>query len=238
MTVYMKKNALVVGLAALIFAFPAHSSVNRSVKVDDGTTASGASSVNGSVTVGIEATVTGNVSTVNGAIRIGERSVIERAETVNGSIKISDGVRSNDVETVNGAIRIGENATIDGEVTAVNGQISLGQGSSVSGDLSNVNGDIGLEGSQVGEDVSTVNGDVELSDGAAILGNIVVEKPRGWNFSRSGKPKIVIGPGCRVDGVIRLEREVDLYISDSAQVGGVEGEMDMGDAVIFSGNRP
>jgi hypothetical protein len=41
-----------------------------------------------------------------------------------------------------------------------------------------------------------------------------------------------------VDGVLRLEREVKLYLSESATVGGVEGVMSMADAVRFSGNRP
>jgi hypothetical protein len=35
-----------------------------------------------------------------------------------------------------------------------------------------------------------------------------------------------------------LEREVKLYISDSAEVGGVEGKMSMSDAVRFSGDHP
>jgi len=41
-----------------------------------------------------------------------------------------------------------------------------------------------------------------------------------------------------VEGVIDLEREVKLYISDSAEVGGVKGVMTMDDAVRFSGKRP
>ena len=48
----------------------------------------------------------------------------------------------------------------------------------------------------------------------------------------------MIGPGSRVEGVIRLQREVELFISESAEVGGVEGEMGMDDAVRFSGNSP
>ena len=85
--------------------------------------------------------------------------------------------------------------------------------------------------------MTTTNGDVELADGAVVMGDLVVEKPGGWNNSNN-TPRIVIGPGSRVEGVIRLEREVRLYISDSAEVGGVEGEMSMDDAVRFSGKRP
>ena len=41
-----------------------------------------------------------------------------------------------------------------------------------------------------------------------------------------------------MEGVIKLEREVKLYISENAEVGGVEGVMSMDDAVRFSGKRP
>jgi len=51
-------------------------------------------------------------------------------------------------------------------------------------------------------------------------------------------PEIVIGPGSVVKGKIILEREVKLYISESAEVGGVEGTMSMDDAVRFSGEHP
>ena len=51
-------------------------------------------------------------------------------------------------------------------------------------------------------------------------------------------PTVTIGPGCRVDGKIIAEREVKLYISETAEVGGVEGELSMSDAVRFSGKRP
>ena len=53
-------------LAMLLFAFPAAASINKSIRIEAGTTADGASSVNGSVTVESGAIVTGEVSTVNG----------------------------------------------------------------------------------------------------------------------------------------------------------------------------
>ena len=52
------------------------------------------------------------------------------------------------------------------------------------------------------------------------------------------KPTIVIGPGSRVEGVVRAEREIKLYISESAEVGGVEGEVSLDDAIRFTGDRP
>ena len=240
MSFFTKKTSLVAGIAALILALPAYASLNKSVKIADGGESKGASSVNGSITVGDNASVTGNLSTVNGAIRIGSDSAIEDASTVNGSLRISKNSKTEDLETVNGGIKIAEKVVVDGEVTAVNGQISLGEGSSVASHVSNINGDISLTASTVGRDVSTVNGDVSVMDGAVIKGDLTVEMPRGFNNGNrdSKKPTVTIGPGSRVEGKIILEREVKLYISESAEVGGVEGVMSMADAVRFSGNRP
>ena len=94
--------------------------------------------------------------------------------------------------------------------------------------------------SEVGGDVQTVSGSVHLSDAARVKGDIVVEKPNSWWGSNKERkmPEIVIGPGSVVEGTIVLEREVKLYISETAEVGGVEGAMTMDDAVRFSGDRP
>ncbi len=238
LTQFPVRNALIAGFAALLMALPAEANVNRSVRVADGETANGASSVNGSVTVGSDATITGDVSTVNGGIRVGDRSVIEDADTVNGSVKISDYVQARNLSTTNGNIQIGENASIHGYVSTTNGDISVEMNTTVADDLGNTNGDIELNGGRIGGTVSTTNGDIELFDGAVVSGDIIVEKPRGWNWNRNQRPRVVIGPGCRVEGEIRLEREGRLYISESADVGGVSGEMSMSDAVMFSGNRP
>jgi DUF4097 and DUF4098 domain-containing protein YvlB len=236
MSFMIRKNVLLAGVAALFLSLPAYGNLNKSVKIADGAESNGASSVNGSITVGDNATVTGRLSTVNGAIRVGEDSSIEDATTVNGSLRISNNTKSEDLETVNGGIKIAEHVVVDGEVSTVNGKISLGKDSSVASSLSNINGDITLTASTVGRDVSTINGDVSVMEGAVIKGDLVVEKPNGSNNSRP--PTIIIGPGSRVEGVIKLEREVKLYISDSAEVGGVEGVMSMDDAVRFSGSRP
>ena len=240
MRLSIRKQAVTAGIAALILALPVQASINKSVKIPDGGSSNGASSVNGSVTVRSDATVTGNLSTVNGAIRIGRGSEIETASTVNGSIKVSDNVRCEDLETVNGSIKLAEQVTVDGEVSAVNGSITLDDGSSTTRHLSNVNGDITLRASQIGGNVTTVNGDVEVIEGSIVSGDLKVKKPSGFNWSgkESKKPRVIIGPGSRVDGTIILEREVKLYISESASVGGVEGVMSLDDAERFSGNRP
>ena len=235
------KSLITITFLIMLMVVPVYgASVNKSVKVPAGGESSGESSVNGSISVGDGAIVTGGLGTVNGAIRVGENAQIEAVETVNGSLTISSGVKAGSLSTVNGAIGIGANTTVAGVVETVNGRISLDTGSSVSGNVENVNGDFSLTGSEIGGDLTTVNGNIDLSDASVIRGDINVEKPGGWSFgnSKSRQPKIVIGPGSRVDGVIRLEREVKLFISESAEVGGVEGEMSMDDAVRFSGKRP
>jgi len=238
----LKITTLSVALLALLLVAPANAlDINESIKIAAGSEASGASTVNGSVTVGKGATVTGNVETVNGSIRIEENAVIEDAETVNGSIKIGSGVKAENIDGVNGAIRIGKNVTITGDVSVVNGMIAVDAGSKIAEDVSNVNGEIRLTGAEVGGNLSTVNGDVALNDGANLRGNLTIEKPAGFNWNKdddSRMPRVTIGPGSRVGGKIIAEREVELYISDTAEVGGVSGVMTMDQAVRFSGKSP
>jgi hypothetical protein len=232
------KSAFTVSLLLVLMAVPVYGAdVNKSRNVEAGAHSDGESTVNGSIEVGDGATVTGSLETVNGKIRVGDNSTVGDANTVNGSISVGDGVKCGALSTVNGPIQVGDHATA-GEISTVNGRIELQDGSSAGGDVSTVNGGLGFHGSHVGGDVTTVNGDVELSDSAVIAGDLIVKKPHSWFGNDSHPPEIVIGPGSRVEGTIRLERKVKLFISESAEVGGVEGVMSMDDAVRFSGKRP
>lgn len=234
------KSAFTVGLLLLLMAVPVYASVNKSIKIDAGSESDGGSTVNGSISVGKGATVTGSLETVNGKIRVDDDSRIENANTVNGNLTLGDNVTADSLETVNGGITVGEGGSLSGDIEAVNGGIGLGAGSTVAGNVGNVNGSMDFEGSEIGGNVSTVSGDVELSDAAVIKGDLIIEKPGfSWFGSKNDKePKIVIGPGSSVEGKIVLEREVELYISETAEVGGVEGVMSLDDAIRFSGNRP
>ena len=229
-------TAAISAISLLFVATSACASVNKSVRIDDGEQSSGASSVNGKITVGDSAVVTGSLTTVNGGIRIGSYSQVEDASTVNGSLKLGAQVTGRDMTSVNGSISMKAGAKIDGEVSVVNGGISVDEGSSVSGEISNVNGDIEITGSDVGGDITTVTGDVMLEN-ATLKADLVIKEPKG-NYSMKRKPRIVIGPGSSVAGEIRIEHDVDLYISDTADVGSVSGVMSMDDAVRFSGSRP
>lgn len=237
----MTKTAFTIGLLVMLMAMPVlGASINKSVKVEAGGESSGASSVNGSITVGENAVVTGGVNTVNGSIRVDDGASIENASTVNGGVRLADNVKADDLSTVNGTVKVGESSTINGEIEAVNGRISVEKGTSVAGSVGNVNGQIELSGANVGGDVSTVSGDINIVNGSVVKGDVIVEKPSswGWGKSKTRKPRIVIGPGSIVEGDIDVERKVDLFISDSAKVGGVTGEMSMDDAVRFSGDKP
>jgi DUF4097 and DUF4098 domain-containing protein YvlB len=228
------------GLLAMAITGPtAAANMNKSIKIGDGEETEGQSTVNGSISVGSNAVINGSLATVNGTIRVEEGSRVGDVETVNGSVRLSAGVTTDDVGSVNGSIRLGSNCTVEGEVSVVNGKISLDEGTSVADDVSNINGEITLTGAEVGGDISTVNGDVMLSAGSTLRGNLTVEKPGGWGWNRDRrKPKVIIGANSKVLGTIRLEREVELFISDSAEVGDVSGEMSIDDAVRFSGDRP
>jgi hypothetical protein len=233
-----KLAALSAGLLSLLMIAPAFAAnMNRSITIGDGMQTDGRSTVNGSISVGSDSTIDGSLDTVNGTIRVDENTSVKDVETVNGSIRLASGVSTRDIGSVNGSIRLGERVTVAGEISVVNGKISLGKGSKVAHEISNVNGEIKLDGADVAHDVSTVNGDVTLSDGAIVRGDIIVEKPGGSN-NKNREPIIIIGPGSSVLGEIVLKRKVELFISDSAEVGGVSGVMSMDDAVRFSGDRP
>jgi len=237
----MTKTVFTVGLLAMLMAVPAlGATLNKSVKIEPGSESSGATSVNGSITVGENAVVTGNVKTVNGSVRVDGGARIRNAATVNGSVRVATGVQAVDLSTVNGSIKVGESVVLDGEIEAVNGRITVASGTIVANGVSNVNGQIRLAGAEVGGDVSTVSGDVNVIEGSVVQGNLIVEKPSNWGFgkSKTGKPRIVIGPGSTVKGTIDLERKVALFISDTANVGGVKGVMSMDDAIRFEGKQP
>jgi len=229
-----------VGILALAVSAPALAfNMNKSIRIGEGVETDGHSTVNGSITVDRSAVINGSLETVNGAITIADGVRLGNAETVNGKIRVGANVLAGSIGSVNGAIRIAENVVVDGEVSVVNGRISIATGSRVQDDVSNVNGDLDLEGTEVSGNVSTVNGDVTVTENSIVYGDVIVEKPGGWSWGRDRRrPRVIIGPGSRVEGEIVLEREVELYLSDTATVGGVSGEMSLDDAVRFSGSRP
>lgn len=196
----------------------------------------------------------GSLTTVNGGIRIGDGARFGDAETVNGGIRAGDRVEGSDLSTVNGGIQLGERAavesltTVNGKITAgpglradddvssVSGSIFIDRGGRVDGDVSSVNGGIGLVATEVTGDVETVSGDVTVGIDSHVRGNLRVRKSSGLNWISFGErtpPRIVIGPNAVVDGRLDFEREVTLYVHETARIGPVSGAT----AVPFSTPR-
>lgn len=198
--------------------------------------ADGAKTINGSVRVPA-GEHTGAVGTVNGPVDIAENAVVGTVSTVNGSIDIAAHAGADSVTAVNGPITLGSGVHVTRGVTTVNGSISL-NGAEVGGGIKNVNGQIELTGAHVAGGVRTVEGDINISGDSHIEGGIVVQKSHSWfGFSWDShprKPRIVIGPGAVVQGDLRFEREVQLYVSDQATVGAISGAT----PIRFSGEKP
>lgn len=191
--------------------------------------------VNGSITVE-DGQRQGNLETVNGSIRIGSNARVAGAETVNGSITVGAGVQSGGLETVNGSIRVADRVTMNGGVSTVNGSIFVDRGGNIRGGVETVNGAIGLVDTDVSDGIETVNGDVTVGVGSHVRGGIHYEKPSvQWiSLSKPRKPRVVIGPNAQVDGSLVFEREVTLYVHDTAKIGPVTGAT----AVRFSSATP
>jgi cytoskeletal protein CcmA (bactofilin family) len=227
--------ALLCSLSLVAHADDDISKVNSSVRVEAGQTAGDVHTVNGSVTVEDNATAQ-DVETVNGSISIGSRATVQKVNSVNGGIRVGDGTRAASIDTVNGTLRIGEGAQIAEDVSAVNGSISLARNANVSGRLENVNGKMALEAAHVGRGIETTNGDIDIGPGSRVEGGILVEKPNshGWFNGKHRAPVIEIGPDAVVEGELRFEQTVELYVSDRARIGKVTGAT----PIKFTGDRP
>ena len=191
--------------------------------------------VNGSITVE-ESGRQGNLETVNGSIRIGANARVADAETVNGSITVAAGVQAGGLETVNGSIRVADRVTMNGGVSTVNGSIFVDRGGNIRGGVETVNGAIGLVDTDVSDGIETVNGDVTVGVGSHVRGGIRYEKPSAqWiTLHKPRTPRVVIGPNAQVDGPLVFEREVTLYVHETAKIGPVTGAT----AVRYSGATP
>jgi hypothetical protein len=179
----------------------------------------------------------GNLETVNGSIRIATGAVTGSAETVNGSIRGADNIHSGGLTTVNGSIHLGTRAQVAGGIETVNGGIFVDRGGQVARDVTTVIGAIGLVESAVDGGIDTVIGDVTVGVDSHVKGGIKVHKPgANWfpiSFGKRQPPRIIIGPRASVDGPLVFEREVKLFVHDSARIGPVTGAT----AVRYSGER-
>jgi hypothetical protein len=192
----------------------------------------GSSKVNGSVHIAAGKAAE-SASTVNGSIHIDDNAAVTSAGTVNGSVRLGAHATATSAKTVNGAISLGEGAHVADSAASVNGDLTLANGAEVSGSLTNVNGRISLTSAHVAGGIKTVSGNISIMGTSHVEGGILVEKPSSMLFN-SEDPVIVIGPGAVVQGDLRFERKVKLYVSDKATIGTVSGAT----PIAFSGDNP
>jgi predicted acyltransferase (DUF342 family) len=200
--------------------------------------ASGTSAVNGSLHVPA-GEHTGAVGTVNGEVSVDANASVTSVHTVNGSIDLGAHSTAESVKAVNGPVTVAEGGRVTGGITTVNGTIRLAPGVEVGGTLKNVNGEMILDAAHVGGGLVTVGGDIDISGESHVEGGIHVENSDGgWLGGLFGhesrKPRIVIGAGAVVQGELRFDRAVSLYVSDKATIGPVTGAT----PVRFSGDKP
>jgi DUF4097 and DUF4098 domain-containing protein YvlB len=205
----------------------------NAVNGDVTATREGGSTINGSVRVpaGMQA---GPVSSVNGSIKIEDGATAGAAHAVNGEIEIGDHATVDSVITVNGSIKLGDGSRITGDAKSVNGEIELHKGSEVGGAVKTISGSIDLNDAHVHGDLRTVAANIDITGAPHVDGGILVEKNATAFDTSSTKPRIVIGPGAVVQGPLRFERDVQLYVSDKATVGPITGAT----AIAFSGDKP
>jgi cytoskeletal protein CcmA (bactofilin family) len=173
--------------------------------------------------------------TVNGAVDIDPNAVVTAATTVNGSIHLGSHAAAQSVTTVNGSITLDAGARVSGAVATVNGGITLRDDADVAGSLQNVNGNIALAVAHVAGGIKTVDGNIDIRGGSRVEHGILVQKPASEFFHLGGEvPRIIIGPGATVQGELRFERPVQLYVSDRATIGPVVGTT----ATTFTGDAP
>ncbi|WP_405238840.1 DUF4097 family beta strand repeat-containing protein [Lentisalinibacter orientalis] len=209
--------------------------VNKDVAIAAGERSSGAAVINGRIDVGPGAEVTGELSTVNGRVNVDRDAAVAGINTVNGPVTLGPGAGARSINTVNGDVTLGESARVEREIELVNGDIRLGIGAEVGGDLGAVSGSIRLRDARVGGDVTTVSADVTLSGSSVIAGRLRVDRGGGM---AGGVPRIIIGPGSLVEGVLEFEDDAEVYVSEDAEIGGVEGVLGEEDIVRFAGPEP
>ncbi|MCL7715540.1 hypothetical protein [Stenotrophomonas mori] len=181
------------------------------------------SKVNGSIRTDANG-VYRDLDTVNGSIHLASHVRARDVDTVNGSIRADEYVQARNLETVNGTIRSGTGLVVSGGLETVNGSIFVDQGGRISDDVETVNGSIGLVRSEVGGDVKTVNGDITIGVGSHVRGGVRVSKPTfSLSLTPPRRPRVIVGPEAVVEGTLSFEREVRLYVHESARIGPVSG---------------
>lgn len=169
----------------------------------------------------------------------------QAVETITSDIVLSPDSQSKSVESFSGAITVRRGARVAGKVETEHGDLILEPGAEVGGRLANEAGAITLAAAKVRGGIATTQGDIDIGPDSLVQGGILVRKrgriglalgplQLGVPSGRSTPPRVVIGPGATVEGKLRFKREVQLFVSDRATIGPIEGAT----PVYFAGARP
>lgn len=230
----MLTRQLILFLAAGLFVAACGPFSEGFVLEDGSVLNNGISVVNGTVEVGRDCRVNGEISSVNGVIDIEGGSTVGGIENVNGRIRLTEDVTvEGGIENVNGQITLGTGTRIEGDVETVNGSIMADERTVISGQVVSVNGLISLSGVRVAG-IQSHNGSIRLDAGTEVNGPLTMKRSTGFNLQISSPPEVIIGADVRVDGPLNFEREVQLYVHESAIIGEVTGA----EAVSFTGDEP
>lgn len=140
----------------------------------------------------------------------------ENADTGSRSVLVPSGVAAGVIDTGSGEVEL--------VGTRVEGKVDTGSG------------DISLTDSVIGDDLVTSAGRVTLAGASVVEGDLIVRKPKCWGlcWGNDQPTRVVIGASASVVGDIRIEREAELWVHESARIGRVSGAQ----VKRYSGERP
>lgn len=149
-------------------------------------------------------------------------------------IKIADNDTGGELVTTSGDIYIGLKSLAQ-SAQSDTGSITINQGANVSGKVATVSGAIQVDGAHVGGGIETARGDINIGANSQIDEGILVRALyTGVFFGTERRPRIVIGPHAQIRGTLKFKHDVDLFVSDTATIGDVDGAK----VQKFSGAQP
>ena len=171
-----------------------HSTVNKSIKIDENTTTGDVDSVNGSISIGSNSSVY-SVESVNGSIKLESDVTVDKGvDAVNGGVILKAGCEvGGNVETVNGGIRL-ENAWVSGDVETVNGQLRILNGSEVSGDV------VVRKSNGWGKNKRRKPVHVEIGENVVVHGNLIFEHAVELKLHETARVGEIIGDEVNMVG--------------------------------------
>lgn len=158
----------------------------------------------------------------------------QAVETFTRDISLSPGDEVRSVESISGGIILQQGSRVIGNVETERGDVLLEPGVEVGGRLQNDAGTIAIDAARVLRGIATTDGDICIGPASLVKGGILVRKRNrvglalgplqlGVPVGRSTPPVVVIASGATVEGKLRFKREVQLFVSEGATIGPVEG---------------